>query len=227
MGSRRMKIQLNVGKQFGFTIVEMLALIVMLTILVTGVVPGYQDLVRNTQATTITDRLAESFRIAQSEAIKRGVPVTVCPISGDFNPTGDFDEGTEQWPCVDTNNWNAWKVFADPNFDGAENFDDGWPIILYVKNDIQDSITSNIAARITYDPMGFANINPTDTRSGWSWSGSYSSGEWGWSYGYSSDYSGAYYRAFTVTPDGCTGNNGRLLEITQTGTIKITNTTCS
>lgn len=226
-----MKAQLSVGKKLGFTLVEMLAVILIVTIMIIGVVPGYQDMIRNTQATTMADRLAQSLRLAQSEAIKRGVPVTVCPISASFDPATAFDTNedlatSEQWPCVDTSTWSAWKVFVDPNFDAVEDYTDGSPIILYVKNEIAGSITANVSGSLTYDPMGFANINPSSTRSGWTWSSSFGSGEWSWSYGYSSEYSGAYYRAFTVTPDGCTGNHGRLVEINQTGLVTTNSATC-
>ncbi len=225
-------MQLNAGKQLGFTIIELLAMLLIITIMLIGVVPGYQDMIRNTQATSMADRLVQSLRLAQSEAIKRGVPVTVCPISASFDPATAFEvdedlAASEQWPCQNTSTWSAWKVFVDPQFNSTENYTGGTsPIIMYVRNEVAGSITANISGPITYDPLGFANINPATTRSGWTWSSSYSSGEWAWTNTYSSSYAGTYYRAFTVTPDGCTGDNGRLIEINQTGAITTSSANC-
>ncbi len=116
----------------------------------------------------------------------------------------------------------------DPNFNATEVFTDGWPIIQYVGGDIPtDSVTSNVSGHITYDPMGFANLNPQVTRAGWTWSSTLSSGDWVWSYTYGSAYNGTYSdRIFTIEPAGCTGNNARLVEVTQNGVITISNADC-
>lgn len=215
-----------VGNKVSFTIVEMMAVVVITALLIVSAIPGYENFVRNNEAFITASRLADSFRLAKSEAIKNGIPVSVCPIGSSFNPTGAFTESSEQYPCVNTTTWDAWKVFKDANNNGTENFSDGWPVIKYYGDVDPGTITSNISGRITFDPMGFANINPTATRTGWTWSSSYSSGAWTWSYTYSSAYSGSYYRLFTVSPSGCTGQNAKAVEITQNGIITITNIDC-
>lgn len=224
-----MRTQPHVGKNHtqAFTIVEIMTVVIILSLLITAAIPSYENFVRNNQAFIMVSRLESSLRLAQSEAIKQGIPVTVCPISSTFNPTTDFNQSIEQWPCQNTTTWDAWKVFTDPHFNATEDFANGWPILEYVGGDIPTgSITTNIASPITFDPMGFANINPSTTRSGWTWSSSYSSGEWQWSYNYGSTYGGTYYRLFTIIPTGCTGQNARLLEISQNGVITISNTDC-
>lgn len=219
--------RLRFAGKLGFTVVEMMTVVIIISLLLTAAIPGYENFVRNNQAFILASRLESSLRLAQSEAIKQGIPVTVCPISSTFNPTADFNQSQEEWPCQNTATWNAWKVFSDPNFDFSEDFSDGWPIIKYVGGDIPpNSITSNISGPITFDAMGFANIDPAGTRSGWSWSNSFSSGEWQWSYTYSSAYTGSYYRLFTIVPPGCTGQNARALEITQNGVITVANIDC-
>ncbi len=222
-----MQLQPRVGKSRAFTVIELMTVLVIMSLLITAAVPGYEDFVRNNQANIIASRLEASLRLAQGAAIKNGIPVTVCPISASFNPTVAFNESIEQWPCQSITTWDAWKVFTDPDFNAMEDFSNGWPIIEYVGGDIPSgTITTNVAGPITFDPMGFANINPSATRSGWSWSDSYSSGEWQWSYTYGSTYSGTYSRAFTIVPDGCTGQNAREVDITQNGVITITNIDC-
>lgn len=223
-----MQQQLNVGKFkiAGFTIVEIMTVVVIASMLITAAIPSFQDFIRNNQAVVMASRIASALRIARAEAIKRGIPVTVCPISSSFNPTADFNESTEQWACQSTTSWDAWKVMEDPNLDQTEDFSDGWPVIRYSGNIVPGSITSNISGGITFDPMGFANLDLATTRSGWTWSSSYSSGEWSWSYAYSSSYSGDYYRLFTIVPSGCSGTNARAVEVTQNGIVTVLAINC-
>ena len=223
-----MQLQRFVGKSktLAFTIVEIMTVVVIVALLITAAIPSYESLLRNTQSTAIASKLAASMRLAKTEAIKRGIPVTVCPISPSFTVSAAFNESVEQWPCQNSTDWTAWKVFIDPAFTGTENFSAGWPILEYVGNNPADTISSNLSGRVTFDQMGFANIQPATTRSGWTWSSSYSSGEWSWSYNFVSAYGGSYYRVFTITPNGCTGNNARTVEVNQNGVITVTNGAC-
>lgn len=225
-----MQVQPFVGRKrnLAFTVVELMTVIVIMSILITAAIPGFENFMRNNQAFIIATRLESSLQRAQAEAISRGIPVTVCPIGSNFNPTTAFNQASEQYPCLNTTTWDAWKVFIDPNFSGVENFSDGWPIILYVGGDFPEgTVTSNVSGRITFDPMGFANLNPSTTRAGWTWSSSYSSGDWAWSYAYSSPYNGSYTdRLFTIVPEGCSGNNARIVEVTQNGVITTANIDC-
>lgn len=210
----------------GFSIIELMTVIAIVALLITAVLPGYQNFVRNNQAFIVATRIESALRLAQGEAIRRGMPVTVCPISANLNLATTFSTSTEEYPCLNTTTWDAWKVFADPNLNATEDFSDGSPIIKYFGDVPPGSVTSNVSAPITFDPMGFANINPSATRSGWSWTSSYSSGEWQWSYSYGSAYTGSYERVFTIIPIGCTGQNARLVTVTQNGVITIVNSAC-
>lgn len=223
-----MQPQLHAGKiiKLGFSILELMTVVAIVGLLITAVLPGYANFVRNNQAFIAASKVESALRLAQGEAIKRGIPVTVCPISSDINLASSFNSSIEQFPCLDTTTWDAWKVFVDPNMDEAEDLSNGWPIIQYFSDIQPGTIISNVSAPITFDPMGFANINPNVTRTGWTWSSSYSSGEWQWSYSYGSEYTGVYERVFTISPIGCTGQNARLVTVTQNGVITIVNTDC-
>lgn len=224
-----MQQQLPAGNEIkrGFTVIEIMTVVIIVSLLITAAIPGYENFVRNNQAFVLASRLEASLRLAQGEAIRLGIPVTVCPITN-FDPTGAFVQDTEQYPCDSGTTWNAWKVFQDPNFDATEDFSNGWPIIQYVGGDVPTgSITTNIAGPITFDPMGFANLNVGTTRAGWTWSSAFTSGEWQWSYAYNSAYTGSYTdRLFTVVPEGCTGNNARIVDVSQNGVITVSIVDC-
>lgn len=209
-----------------FTIIELMVVVAISALLAISAIPGYQNFVQNNASLSIASRLTASLRLARTEAIKRGIPVTICPIANTFNPTAAFNESIEQWPCQNTATWDAWKVFADPNFDASEDFSDGWPIIQYVKNSQNSVMTSSVSGPITFDPMGFARVSPASTNSNWNWSATYSGGEWQHSNEYSAAYSGSVTRTFTITPPGCTGNNGRVITIRQNGLITVEKSAC-
>lgn len=209
-----------------FTIIELIVVVAISALLAIAAVPGYQNFVQNNASLSIASRLAGSLRLARTEAIKQGIPVTVCPISNTFNPSAAFNESIEEWPCQSTTTWDAWKVFADPNFDATEDFSDGWPILQYVKNSQNGVMTSSISGPITFDPMGFASVSPASTNSSWNWSSTYSSGEWQYSNEFDSAYAGSVSRTFTISPPGCTGNNGRVITIRQNGLITVEKSAC-
>lgn len=60
--------------------------------------------------------LSSALRLARSEALKRSIPVAVCPVS-DPNDSGAS--------CLGTGEWDAgWVVFVDRNADGDIDADD-------------------------------------------------------------------------------------------------------
>lgn len=219
----------NVGKsENAFTIVEMMTVVAIVAIMFTAALPGYENFVRNNEANVLASRLADSFRLAQAAAIREGIPVSVCPIDGDFVAETAFENTTtDTYPCISSTTWDAWKVFIDPGFNATvDETNTGWGAKEFVDVYQKDTITTNINSPITFDVFGFANLDPANSRSGWSWSNSFNIYEWSWAYTYSSAYSGDYYRVFMIVPPGCTGNNARAVEITQNGVITITNVDC-
>lgn len=89
----------------GFTLIELLVTLVIAGVLLTIGVPSYQGFVRNSQTTTNANNLVTSINLARSEAIKRGVQVTL-QRKGSVSQT--WDEG--------------WNIYTDINANGS--FDD-------------------------------------------------------------------------------------------------------
>ena len=72
-------------RQGGFTIIELMITIAVLGVLLALAVPNMRDLVIRNRLTTRTNALVAAMQLARSEAIKRGVPITVLSISGNTN----------------------------------------------------------------------------------------------------------------------------------------------
>lgn len=113
--SRDEKIMNRVSDQFGFSLVELMVTVALAVIVGMLTVPSFWEMIRNNQIATQTNLLVSSLNYARSEAISRGVPVSVC---------GSEDGNT----CSASNNWNAgWIVFTDNNQAGAV---DGSDVVL-------------------------------------------------------------------------------------------------
>lgn len=92
----------------GFTLVELMVTLAVAAVVLTIAVPSFWSIVQNNRASTQANELITALNLARSEAVKRGIPVSVCP-------------STNQSSCVSSStNWAVgWIVFADPNNDGV------------------------------------------------------------------------------------------------------------
>ena len=69
---------LNMDKEPGFTLVELLITIVVVTILLAAGVPAFKDFIKNNRVTAQANALAVAIQMGRNEAVKRGVNVVVC-----------------------------------------------------------------------------------------------------------------------------------------------------
>ena len=72
------------GLQHGFTIVEILLVIVIMGVLLTIAAPSFVSFTANQKVNTASFELYAAMMFARSEAIKRRQDVTVAPVSGDW-----------------------------------------------------------------------------------------------------------------------------------------------
>ncbi|WP_019568118.1 GspH/FimT family pseudopilin [Thioalkalivibrio sp. ALMg13-2] len=69
----------------GFTLIELMVTIAVFAILASIAVPSFRFIIENNRVTTASNELTTAFNYARSEAVRRGLPVSVCPIGSDWD----------------------------------------------------------------------------------------------------------------------------------------------
>lgn len=129
----------------GFTLVELIVVVVVLTVFVGVAIPGFQGILRNMRIRSQANDFVATLLLARSEALKRGA-ATICPSS-----TGLGCAGGKSWEI-------GWILFADKNANGA--LDSGEHILL-VEPALsgENTFRSGARTRVTYHldgyPQGF------------------------------------------------------------------------
>jgi type IV fimbrial biogenesis protein FimT len=133
-------------KVTGFTLVELMITLTVLVIVLAVGIPSFIQISRNNTLATHANELVAALNLARSEAVKRGVQVTIAP-------TGtEWEEG--------------WRIFTDGNDTGT--LDDG-ETELKIYGSIKDGYTLRTGAHfnlyVAYLPTGTSRGNggPNDT----------------------------------------------------------------
>ena len=195
---------LNMDKEPGFTLVELLITIVVVSILLAAGVPAFQSFIKNNRVTSQANGLISAIQLARNEAVKRGSVVTICASS-------------DQSTCnVTDKDWKkGWIVFSDLNQDGVPNKEDcSTPItgtcqptedcILRKNSGLsgKNAITANVNS-FRYMPTGMVNENDIPLV-------------------------GTIKKAvFTLEADNCEHNQARDITVTQQGHTSVTTIPCS
>lgn len=101
------------NKNSGFTLIELMVTLSIAAILMGIAVPSFQTTIKSNRIVTQTNQLVTALNLARSEAIKRGVQVTVC-------------KSADRATCTTNGNWDqSWLVFVDSVSPiGTKNTDD-------------------------------------------------------------------------------------------------------
>lgn len=132
----------------GVSLIELMITVAILAILAMVAVPSFVTTLQGARISNGVNAMVGDLQLARSEAIQRGLPVTVCA-SSDGNA------------CSQRNTWqDGWIVFADDNASGVR---DNGEAVVRVRRALPggDSFTAAPdATAITYGRDGFArNLN--------------------------------------------------------------------
>ena len=101
---------MSMERQQGFTLVELLITIVVISILLATAVPSFMQAIKNNRVAGQANSLVVSMQVARNEAVKRGVSTIICAANADMDA------------CSGNNDWSTgWIVFSDLNRNGAIN----------------------------------------------------------------------------------------------------------
>ncbi|MCI0655295.1 MAG: GspH/FimT family pseudopilin [Methylococcaceae bacterium] len=137
----------SVQSNRGFTLVESIVTLSVVALLLTIGIPGFRELISDNRMITQYNDFVSALNSTRSEAIKRGLGVTICK----RNAAGSA--------CNNRGNWeDGWIIFTDPDRDGAVDANANESILrihepLTGNNTLRASPTRN---RITYNGQGFA-----------------------------------------------------------------------
>ena len=107
----------------GFTIIELMVTIAVLSVLLGIGVPAFQNMIRNNRIATQANAVVTALNYARGETATRGVPVSICAVRA-----GTQDSTT---PVCDGNaaGWaNGWVIFTDRS--GDPGVIDGSDVVL-------------------------------------------------------------------------------------------------
>lgn len=128
----------------GFTLVELLVVIMIVSILMGIGVPSYRYVTNSNRLSAEVNGLLGDMQLARAEAIKEGVPVTVCA-------------SVDQANCSGKSDWSkGWIAFVDPNNVGVRDADE---VLLHTQKALHagDQLvdTSGTFASATFNRAGF------------------------------------------------------------------------
>ncbi|HVC02744.1 MAG TPA: GspH/FimT family pseudopilin [Steroidobacteraceae bacterium] len=133
----------------GFTLFELMIVMLIVGILAAIGVPSYQYVTASNRIASEVNGLLGDMQYARAEAIKEGLPVTVCV-------------STDGATCAAGNtNWNnGWIVFADSN--GNHSVDSGEPVLRQQAAFTPDTFVANDNfSWATFNREGFAATGTT------------------------------------------------------------------
>lgn len=95
---------MNTSPQRGFSMLELMVAVTVLGILFGIGVPSFNAMIRNNRVATNTNEIVLALSVARSEAVRRGLPVSVC--ASNAAHTACVAAAQPNWA-------NGWFVFTD------------------------------------------------------------------------------------------------------------------
>lgn len=124
----------------GFTLVELMVTLAVLTIILGIAVPGMGDFVSNQRVRSQADSMLASLALARNESITQNLRVTLCPSSNGTSCTGTWSQG--------------WIVFRDGGTAGTVDGSDTVMRAFSSKKNVSISMSSNFSSYVSFRPTG-------------------------------------------------------------------------
>lgn len=65
----------------GVTLIELMVALALAAIVLTIGIPSFRSIIENNQLTTRTNEIVTLLNLARSDAVRRGAPVSICPVT--------------------------------------------------------------------------------------------------------------------------------------------------
>ncbi|HED34908.1 MAG TPA: prepilin-type N-terminal cleavage/methylation domain-containing protein [Gammaproteobacteria bacterium] len=146
----------NTRRQTGFTLIEMMVTVGLVSILLSVGVPSFREFIKDGALTAGNNELVTAFNLARSEAVKRGARVTVC-------------KSANQTACTTSDGWEkGWLIFTDENNNGV--YDSANETLIRVHGAMAASITAvgngTVINYVSYVMSGKSQQVPSGLQSG-------------------------------------------------------------
>jgi type IV fimbrial biogenesis protein FimT len=137
----------------GFTLIEVIVTIAIVSILAAIAVPSYRYVINSSRVSSDMNSLLGSLQYARAEALKRGLAVVVCASGTSTSKDGS---GNPNPTCGTVSTWQVgWFGFVDTNANGS--FDTGEEVIA-VQGPLASAntfVASNDTRSLRFNREGF------------------------------------------------------------------------
>lgn len=142
----------DMRKPRGFTLLELMVVLIVAAIILTLAVPNFRTLMMNSRLSNAVSNLSGALNYARNTALSQNAPIGMCPVSPPA-AAGQAPGTTCQSSFGSSTTGSAWMVFSGSS--GTPT-----PLATYtVPASDQIAITSTASATITFSGHGLANTN--------------------------------------------------------------------